>query len=46
VHTSPVAASAVLLAYLPNHIEDILDMIEIGKDGQRQIEDVKLSRYA
>ena len=29
-----------------DHFEDILDMIEIGKGGQRQVEDVKLSRYA
>lgn len=29
-----------------DHFEDILDMIKIGKGGQRQVEDVKLSRYA
>lgn len=29
-----------------DHFEDILDMIEIGKGGKRQVEDVKLSRYA
>jgi DNA-damage-inducible protein D len=29
-----------------DHFEDILDMIEIGKGGQRQVGDVKLSRYA
>jgi len=28
------------------HIEDILDMIELGKGAKREIEDVKLSRYA
>lgn len=28
-----------------DHFEDILDMIEIGKGGQRQVEDVRLSRY-
>lgn len=28
------------------HFEDILDMIDIGKRGQRQVEDIKLSRYA
>lgn len=29
-----------------DHFEDALDMIEIGKGGQRQIDDVRLSRYA
>lgn len=29
-----------------DHIEDFLDMIEIGKGAQRQVENVKLSRYA
>jgi DNA-damage-inducible protein D len=29
-----------------DHFEDILDMIDIGKGGQRQVENVKLSRYA
>lgn len=29
-----------------DHFEDILDMIDIGKGGKRQVEDVKLSRYA
>lgn len=29
-----------------DHFEDILDMIEIGKGGQREIENIKLSRYA
>jgi len=29
-----------------NHFEDILDMIEIGKGGKREVESVKLSRYA
>lgn len=29
-----------------DHFEDILDMIEIGKGGKRQVEEVKLSRYA
>lgn len=29
-----------------DHIEDLLDMIEIGKGGMRQVESVKLSRYA
>lgn len=29
-----------------DHFEDILDMIKIGKGGQRQVEDIKLSRYA
>lgn len=29
-----------------DHFEDILDMIEIGKGGRRQIADVRLSRYA
>jgi len=30
----------------PDHFEDLLDMIEIGKGGRREIENVKLSRYA
>ena len=30
----------------PDHIEDLLDMIEIWKRGRREIENVKLSRYA
>lgn len=29
-----------------DHFEDILDMIEIGKGGQRKLQDVRLSRYA
>ena len=29
-----------------DHFEDILDMIEIGKGGQRGVENIKLSRYA
>jgi DNA-damage-inducible protein D len=29
-----------------DHFEDILDMIEIGKGGRRQVESVRLSRYA
>ncbi len=29
-----------------DHFEDILEMIEIGKGGQREIENIKLSRYA
>ncbi len=29
-----------------DHIEDILDMIELGKGALRQIDNVKLSRYA
>lgn len=31
---------------ITDHFEDILEMIKIGKGGQRQIVDVKLSRYA
>ncbi len=29
-----------------DHFEDILEMIEIGKGGQREIENIKLSSYA
>lgn len=29
-----------------DHFEDILDMIELGKGAKRQVEDIKLSRYA
>lgn len=29
-----------------DHFEDVLEMIEIGKGGHRQVNDVKLSRYA
>ena len=29
-----------------HHFEDILDMIEIGKTAKREVESVKLSRYA
>lgn len=29
-----------------DHFEDVLEMIEIGKGGQRAIEDIRLSRYA
>ncbi len=29
-----------------DHFEDILEMIDIGKGGQRQMPDVRLSRYA
>ena len=29
-----------------DHFEDVLEMIEIGKGGQRQVADVRLSRYA
>jgi len=31
---------------IDDHFEDILDMIAIGKGGRRQIENVRLSRYA
>ena len=31
---------------LKDHFENILDMIEIGKGGRREVADVKLSRYA
>ncbi len=30
----------------PDHFEDLLDMIEIGKGARREVENVKLSRYA
>ena len=29
-----------------DHIEDVLDMVEIGSGARRQVEDIKLSRYA
>ncbi|KGN77323.1 damage-indicible protein DnaD [Porphyromonas gulae] len=29
-----------------DHFEDVLEMIEIGKGGKREVESVKLSRYA
>ena len=31
---------------IPDHFEDILEMIELGKGAKRQIDSVKLSRYA
>lgn len=31
---------------LENHIEDVLTMVEIGSGAKRQVEDVRLSRYA
>ena len=31
---------------VPNHFEDILEMINLGKTAQREVESVKLSRYA
>jgi len=31
---------------IPNHFEEVLDMIEIGKSAMRQIKDIHLSRYA
>jgi len=31
---------------IEDHFEDILEMIEIGKGGKRQMPDIKLSRYA
>ena len=32
--------------YIVDHFEDILEMVDIGSGGQRQIADVRLSRYA
>jgi len=29
-----------------DHIEDILDMVQLGSGAQREVESVKLSRYA
>ena len=31
---------------LTDHFEDVLDMVEIGSGARRQVEDVRLSRYA
>lgn len=31
---------------ISDHFEDVLEMIEIGKGGKRQVDSVKLSRYA
>src|ERR1700722_12872399 len=31
---------------IENHYEDILEMVDIGSGGRRQIPDVRLSRYA
>jgi DNA-damage-inducible protein D len=31
---------------VPNHFEDILDMVSIGSGAQRPVQDFKLSRYA
>lgn len=31
---------------VPDHFEDILDMIELGKGAKREVNSVKLSRYA
>lgn len=31
---------------VPDHFEDILEMISLGKTAQREVESVKLSRYA
>lgn len=31
---------------LADHIEDVLDMVEIGSGAQREIADIRLSRYA
>jgi DNA-damage-inducible protein D len=30
---------------VPDHFEDILDMIELGKGAKREVESIKLSRY-
>jgi DNA-damage-inducible protein D len=31
---------------IDNHFEDVLDMVRIGSGAMRQVEDIKLSRYA
>ena len=31
---------------IENHYEDILDMVKIGSGAERELDDVKLSRYA
>ena len=31
---------------LPDHFEDVLDMVDIGSGAKRQIADIRLSRYA
>ena len=50
-HFLPVVAKAReacrVSGYAPSdHIEDILDMVDIGSGTKREIEDIKLSRYA
>jgi DNA-damage-inducible protein D len=32
--------------WIDNHFEDVLDMVRIGSGAMRQVEDIKLSRYA
>ncbi len=50
-HFTPVIERAKEACYnsgqiIADHFEDILDMITTGKTAQRQVESVKLSRYA
>ena len=50
-HFLPVIAKAAEACQnsrhaVPDHFEDVLEMVEIGSGAQRQLEDIHLSRYA